>query len=125
MTQMSTRRSAAAAARELMNAKMKAVEDLAASLDTWRTSRAAVDDAIAAAERKADDARAAHDSARNAGWTTAELRSIGLEPPALPRRRRSTTTGIDGATPSDSAASPAHEPAPSSDAPAGDVAAES
>ena len=101
MTQMSTRRSAAAAARELMSGKMKAVEDLAASLDTWRASRAAVDDAMAVAERKAADARAAHETARGAGWTVAELRSIGLEPPALPRRRRGAGGSANDVDPSD------------------------
>lgn len=46
MAQTSPRHSAAAAARELMNAKIKVVEDLAASLEDWRTATAAVDAAI-------------------------------------------------------------------------------
>jgi hypothetical protein len=95
-TTTSVRRSAAAAARELMNAKLKTVEDLAQSLDDWRASRAAIDDAVAAADRRAADVRTAHETARASGWSVAELRDLGLEPPAQPRRRRVNADAPDG-----------------------------
>ncbi|WP_298991920.1 hypothetical protein [uncultured Pseudokineococcus sp.] len=98
MAQTSTRRSAAAAARELMSAKIKTIEDLAQSLDDWRASRAAIDEAVAAADAKAADVRTAHETARASGWSVAELRDLGLEPPAQPRRRRTGTDATDGAS---------------------------
>jgi len=96
-TTTSVRRSAAAAARELMNAKLKTVEDLAQSLDDWRASREAIDEAVAAADRRAADVRTAHETARASGWSVAELRDLGLEPPAQPRRRRASADTSDGA----------------------------
>lgn len=96
MATANARRSAAAAARELMNGKIKVVEDLAASLDDWRTATAAVEAAAAIADTKAADARAAHEKARTSGWTAAELRDLDLEPPAAPRKRRTATDPANG-----------------------------
>ncbi|MEJ5913186.1 hypothetical protein [Pseudokineococcus sp. 1T1Z-3] len=81
-----------------MSAKIKTIEDLAESLEDWRASRAAIDEAVAAADRKAADVRTAHETARTSGWSVAELSNLGLEPPAQPRRRRSSSNGTAGAS---------------------------
>jgi len=77
------------AARELLDARVTAVRELAARRADLTRAR----DALTAAERA--DA-AAWSAAERAGWTEADLRRVGFEPPTTrapgrPRRARPTT----------------------------------
>jgi len=108
---LSNKRAAAAAAKNLLAARITLVEELGEALDAH--SKAV--DAAARAQQQvndaADTARKAFDAAKAGGWTAAELHGTGLRPPVAPRGRAATRT----ATRKDTTKSAA--PAPDDDSP--------
>ena len=93
MTQpLSNKRAAAAAAKNLLAARITLVEALGEALDAHSKAVDAVEHAQKHAEETAEAARTAFDAAKAGGWTAAELNSTGLKPPAAPRTRPTTRT---------------------------------
>jgi len=82
---LSNKRAAAAAAKNLLAARITLVEALGEALD-------AVEHAQKHVEETGEAARTAFDAAKAGGWTAAELNSTGLKPPAAPRTRPTTRT---------------------------------
>jgi hypothetical protein len=92
------------AARALLDSRIQAVRELATTRQTRNDKR----EELAAAER-ADTA--AYAAALRAGWTTDELRKVGLDEPerrapGRPRRPRNRATASDTDAPANGAAAP-------------------
>lgn len=96
MTSGGSRRELKQAAKVLLDQKMSSVEALAADVRQVELVR----EERAAAERRMTEAQASYladyDAAVGAGWSAAELRSLGFTPPA--RRRRKAAPVTDQAT---------------------------
>ncbi len=89
------KRAAAAAAKNLLAARITLVEELGDALDAHsKASVAAAAQARQDAEKTADAARTAFEAAKAGGWTTPELNSTGLHAPAAPRGRRATRDSV-------------------------------
>lgn len=81
-------------ARELLNSRIKSVEELVEA----RQRVTDLKEQLAAAER--DDKRAYVKATRD-GWSSDELKKLGLEPATAGRRRRAQAKPSDTTTPSD------------------------
>lgn len=90
MSARDVKRKAADAARSLLTDRITAVEKLGLALHDYHTAQDAVTKAQTHAEQLAKKARTAFQSARTAGWTTAELHRAGLTVPAPPRAKNAT-----------------------------------
>ncbi len=88
----SNKRAAAAAAKNLLAARITLVEELGEALDAHSKAVDAVEHARKHAEETGEATRTAFDAAKAGGWTAAELNSTGLKPPAAPRARPTTRT---------------------------------
>jgi hypothetical protein len=106
----SVRREAASAARALIETRIRAVQDLASAIEDHERAQREVEDAERRVREAAAAAREQYQAAKSAGWTTAELRGIGLEAPPAPRRRREEPAENGGQAVS--AASDLDEPSP-------------
>ena len=91
---LSNKRAAAAAAKNLLAARISLVEELGEALDAHSKAVDALEHAQQNVDETAEAARTAFDAAKGGGWTAAELNSTGLKPPAAPgpgHRPQSTT----------------------------------
>jgi hypothetical protein len=79
-------------ARALLDSRIKSVEELVQA----RQRVTDLKDQLAAAER--DDKRAYVKATRD-GWSTDELKKLGLEPAAAARRRKTQTKSTESPTP--------------------------
>ncbi len=84
---LSSKRAAAAAAKNLLAARITLVEELGEALDAHSKAVDALERAQKNVDETAEAARTAFDAAKGGGWTAAELNSTGLKPPAAPRGR--------------------------------------
>ena len=84
---LSNKRAAAAAAKNLLAARITLVEELGEALDAHSKAVDALEHAQKNVDETAEAARTAFDAAKAGGWTAAELNSTGLKPPAAPRGR--------------------------------------
>ena len=75
-----------ATAQQLMSARMAVVDELVEA----KIRLGQAEDAITSARSVYS---AAVDKAQKAGWTSAELRKLGVQPPAQSQKRRTTTSG--------------------------------
>jgi acyl-CoA reductase-like NAD-dependent aldehyde dehydrogenase len=79
----------------MLESRIQLIEDLAARMHEYHemlAERTTLDRRLA---DQAQAARDAHEAARKGSWSAAELRELGLEPPAAPRRSRSDDAAGD------------------------------
>lgn len=94
----SNKRAAAAAAKNLLAARIALVEELGEALDAHSKAADAVEQAQKHVAKTAEAARTAFDAAKAGGWTAAELNSTGLKPPVAPRARPTTRKPLRSAS---------------------------
>lgn len=115
MASKTPRGRAAKAAAQLLQERVRYIEDLEAACADERAAQDAIEAAQESARKAAEASRAAYSAAHNAGWTDAELTQLGYGD-ARPSRGRRPGKRPATSTSSDSTAEPAETD--SSDAPA-------